>query len=273
VHYSDYDGGGHLTHALVGTEALPEEQPQREVHAEGKTAEGARGPLRAPARRRAPRESARSASASGGPPEVAAGEAQAAGPGPASPSDDGADPAPGPARSGDDGDEASGASDGSSADDLFDKDAAYPTGWSTSSFVRAWGVLTSWLSDFAVEVLRGSRAERSEEGRPAHRGRRGLVTELLSARLPGDLTFLAARFHEVVSALSVHQTLPSVTESALYDLLAALLLRSVYRVDVRRGLVAESSHCTSLLDHQVEAAARTLSIADSELQVLDGMLA
>mmetsp|Transcript_68931 Transcript_68931/g.222806 ORF Transcript_68931/g.222806 Transcript_68931/m.222806 type:complete len:99 (+) Transcript_68931:304-600(+) len=97
--------------------------------------------------------------------------------------------------------------------------------------------------------------------------------ELLSSRLPGDLTYLAPRFHNVIAALSVHQTLPSVTEGELYDLMAALILRAIHRVDVQRGSLADNPYCTSVLDRQVESAAHTLGIEDPELQTLDAMLA
>jgi len=172
------------------------------------------------------------------------------------------------------GEDGAAASDGSDIDEtFFDQDSSYPpaAGWSQSPFVRAWGVLTNWLSNFALDVLHGARFEHYEEGRPAHKGRRDLLVDLLSSRLPGELSSLAPRFHNVIAALSVHQTLPSVTESSLYDLLAALILRTIHRIDVREGREAASSHCELVLDQQVQAAAHRLGISDSELHGLDAL--
>lgn len=163
--------------------------------------------------------------------------------------------------------------DASSGEDFFEKDTSYPTGWCQSPFVMAWGVLTGWLSDLAREVLlNGTRLEQGEEGQPSQRARREMLEQVLSERLPGDLTFLAPRFHDLVSALSVHQTLPSITESDLYDLLAALLLRALYRADTARGSRDANEHCISLLDRLVDTAVGRLGISEAEVQTLDGLM-
>merc|ERR1712062_659339 len=135
----------------------------------------------------------------------------------------------------------------------------YPTGWCQSPFVRAWGVLTGWFSDLAREVLlNGCRLQQGEEGQPSQRARREMLAQVLSERLPGDMTFMAPRFHDLVSAFSVHQTLPSITESDLYDLLAALLLRALYRADTARGSRDTNEHCVGLLDRLMDTAVRRL---------------
>jgi len=269
VHYSDYDGGGALPDAPGGAETMTEEPVQGAApRAAGGKADAAREILRAPVQERLQQGPACGpGEAADSPRADLRGDAEETGlpTDPLDEEEEGAGDNGGAAATRDDDDDDSG-------EEFFDTDSSYPVGWSESTFVRAWGVLTNWLSDFAREVLLGARIERSEEGRPAHKGRRSLLVELLSARIPGDLTFLAPRLYEVASALSVHQTLPSVAESPLYDLLAALVLRSIYRVEVRRGRVVDNPDCSSLLDRNVEAAARRLSISDSELQTLDGML-
>jgi len=137
----------------------------------------------------------------------------------------------------------------------------------------AWGVLTGWFSDLAREVLlNGTRLEQGEEGQPSQRARREMLEQVLSERLPGDLTCLAPRFHDLVSALSVHQTLPSITESDLYDLLAALLLRALYRADTARGSRDANEHCIGLLDRLVDTAVGRLGISEAEVQTLDGVM-
>merc|ERR1719188_2135494 len=110
--------------------------------------------------------------------------------------------------------------------------------WCMSPFVRVWGVLTNWLTETALSLLRGVNPVMGEEGRPAHRGRRALLLDLLCSRVPGECSFLARRFHALVDALGVHQTLPPVTEAKLYDFLAALLLRATLRADAKRGALA-----------------------------------
>merc|ERR1712176_938896 len=81
---------------------------------------------------------------------------------------------------------------------------------------------------------RNVEEEEDEETRPAHRGRRALLPELLNSRIPADLAFLAPRLQELAQWIGVHQTLPSVAESQLYDLLAALLLRALLRVETKQ---------------------------------------
>jgi len=163
--------------------------------------------------------------------------------------------------------------EGSSGEDLFDKDALYPTDWSKSDFVRAWGVLTSWLTDLAREVLNGARIELAEDlGRIPHKGRRDLLSQMLMSRVPGDLAFLAPRFTDLIGTLGVHQALPSVTEVKLYDFLAALLLRSLYRIEVARGVVETNTYSERVANRQVEQTVRKLKMSDAEIQILDDML-
>jgi len=277
VQYADYDGGGGLPDVLVGTETTKEEpiqtvrpagEPIQTVRPAGeKKVESVREILNAPVLERGHLEPASSAAADDRSSDLTAGKTEAV-----VPDSDNRTLDPGTAEGDDDQDSDAG-DDASSGEDFYEAGGSYPMGWSGSPFVRVWGVLTSWISDFALEVLRGARVEQSEEGRPAHKGRRDLLGELLSSRLPGDLTFLAPRFHDVISALSVHQTLPSVTEGGLYDLVAALVLRAIYRIDVRRGQFTESVSSAAIIDRHVELAARHMSIAESELEVLDAMLA
>lgn len=166
-------------------------------------------------------------------------------------------------------------SDGEAGDDLFEADAVFPGGkWTGSPFVRAWGVLSSWLTDLVMEVLRSGvqLPTVDEESRPAQRGRRELLLELLMLRVPGDAAFLAPRFHDVVRVLSVHQTLPLVTEMELWDLLGALLLRAVLQCDVCRGALETNPYCERVLNHRVETAAKGLGLAASELESLSGLL-
>lgn len=158
---------------------------------------------------------------------------------------------------------------------LFDWDATFPENWSGSAFVRAWGVLSSWLTQTAKDTLRGSRQPgvpgSCEEGRQAHRGRRSLLVELMTERVPGELTFLCPRLEVVVASFGVHQTLPSVAEFKLYDLLAALLLRAVFRAEVRRRAVDASDDHERVLQHRVNLAARALKVTDEELASLDAV--
>mmetsp|Transcript_132474 Transcript_132474/g.330378 ORF Transcript_132474/g.330378 Transcript_132474/m.330378 type:complete len:488 (-) Transcript_132474:151-1614(-) len=166
-------------------------------------------------------------------------------------------------------------SDDDAGDGFFDADAVAPGAkLAVSPFVRAWGVLSSWLTGLAVEVLRsGFRVPgRDEESRPVHKGRRDLLMELLLSRVPGDASFLARRFHDLAAALGVHQSLPSVTEAELWDLLAALLLRAVLQYDVRRGALDPNPYCEKVLDRQVSVAAQGLGISASELEQLVELL-
>merc|ERR1712032_238111 len=161
----------------------------------------------------------------------------------------------------------------SSGDDFFDRGMSYPTGWCESPFVRAWGVLTGWFSDLAREVLlNGTKFAQGEEEQPSQRARREMLEQVLSERLPGDLTFLAPRFHDLVGALSVHQTLPSITESDLYDLLAALLFRALYHADTAKGRRDANEHCIGLLDRLVHTAMDRLGMSEGEVQSLDAVM-
>lgn len=158
---------------------------------------------------------------------------------------------------------------------LFETNSACPaTRWDGSPFVRAWGVLTSWLTGPAMEALyHGIRYPTlHEESQPVFSGRRLLLRELMSSRVPGDASFLSLRFDEVVSALGVHQTLPTVTEAVLWDLLAALLLRAVLRCDVHRGVREPNPYCQKVLDYRVEQAVRELGLSVVELETLDAIL-
>lgn len=158
---------------------------------------------------------------------------------------------------------------------FFDTDAVVPGAkWSGSPFVRAWGVLSSWLTGVAVEVLRSGLRVSSldEESRPVHKGRRDLLMELLMARVPGEASFLSRRFLDIASILGVHQALPSVTESSLWDLLAALLLRAVLQCDVKRGVLEPNPYCEGVLNRKVSRAAQGLGISASELEQLVELL-
>eukprot|EP00811_Abedinium_folium_P012952 NODE_22029_length_725_cov_8.341137.p2 GENE.NODE_22029_length_725_cov_8.341137~~NODE_22029_length_725_cov_8.341137.p2 ORF type:complete len:158 (+),score=35.94 NODE_22029_length_725_cov_8.341137:111-584(+) len=141
-------------------------------------------------------------------------------------------------------------------------------------FVRAWGVLASWFSDGAREVLmHGIRpadiredVEDAQE-REAHAARRRLLRELLTERVSGELSFLAPRFNDIISALSVHHPLPCVTEHDLYDLLAAVLLRAIFRADMQR-LGDRDTYSERLLERQLEDAAHRAGVAPDEVEAI-----
>jgi len=95
---------------------------------------------------------------------------------------------------------------------------------------------------------------------------------MLMSRVPGDLAFLAPRFTDLIGTLGVHQALPSVTEVKLYDFLAALLLRSLYRIEVARGVVETNTYSERVANRQVEQTVRKLKMSDAEIQILDDML-
>ncbi|CAE8657499.1 unnamed protein product, partial [Polarella glacialis] len=157
---------------------------------------------------------------------------------------------------------------------LFEPDSVIPNGQSdVVSFVRAWAVLSCWLIDPALQVLRGAAPVRfNDDKRPGHKGRRDLLCELLSSRMPGELAFLSTRFHDLASSLGVHQTLPSVTEHSLYDLLAALLLQGLLHVEVQKGVLEQDSFQAGVMKKRTKDAAKKLGISDSELHTLATMV-
>merc|ERR1712062_115053 len=87
----------------------------------------------------------------------------------------------------------------------------------------------------------------------------------------GTSLFLAPRFNDVIGALSVHQALPAVTEIVLYDFLASLILRAMFRIDVNRCAIEPNSYSEAVLDHQVKKTQNNFNISDDELQILDAM--
>lgn len=166
-----------------------------------------------------------------------------------------------------------GNSDSDGEGDGFTQEDTVPDSRSQVPFVRAWGVLNCWLTDPALQVLRGASPQRvSEERRPGHKGRRDLLCELLSSRLPGEVAFLGSRFYELASCLGVHQTLPSVTENNLYDLLAALLLQGLLRVEIQRGVCDLDPFQAAVLERRVKVAAEALGISESEQLILMKMV-
>eukprot|EP00927_Polykrikos_kofoidii_P055042 TRINITY_DN49358_c0_g1_i1.p1 TRINITY_DN49358_c0_g1~~TRINITY_DN49358_c0_g1_i1.p1 ORF type:complete len:627 (-),score=108.10 TRINITY_DN49358_c0_g1_i1:151-2031(-) len=159
-------------------------------------------------------------------------------------------------------------SDGSSGDEHFDPDGVVqvPNG---IPFVRAWGVLASWLTDQARQVMHhGEHLERDEEARPAHRGRRVLIRDLIASRVPGDLSFMSSRLEDFTFALGVHQSLPSVAESNLYDFLSSLFLRSLLRADMKRGVISPSAVADAMATRFLEITSRKFGITDEELETL-----
>lgn len=153
-------------------------------------------------------------------------------------------------------------------------DAAAHQRWQPdSSFVRAWGVFTSWLTEPALETIhRGALPELGvEEERPDHMSRRALLTEVLMQRIPGPLSALATRVCEVVAAIGIHQPLPPVTETDLYDLFGNLLLGVLLQVEVTRGSCSTSTATEglALLRRKVDAASRNLGITAEELATLE----
>mmetsp|Transcript_34928 Transcript_34928/g.88852 ORF Transcript_34928/g.88852 Transcript_34928/m.88852 type:complete len:522 (-) Transcript_34928:25-1590(-) len=157
----------------------------------------------------------------------------------------------------------------------FDADTVFPgMKWQGSHFVRAWGVLSTFLTDLSKEAIcTGIRVQTTEdESRPAHKGRRDLLLELMLDRVPGDVSFLTRRFHDVVMVLGVHQALPSVTEADLWELLASLLLRAVFMCDVRRGSQDPNPYCEKILNHKVSVAAKQLGLSAPELAQLEELV-
>ncbi|CAK9016589.1 Putative RNA polymerase II subunit B1 CTD phosphatase RPAP2 (RNA polymerase II-associated protein 2) [Durusdinium trenchii] len=152
-------------------------------------------------------------------------------------------------------------------DDLYDPEVV-PDGKCSTPWIQAWATLNTWITETAKEVLRGAQLELAEDRRPAHKGRRDLLLELLTSRLPGEFSFLASRFYELVSSLGVHQALPSITERALYDLLAAVLLRGLYLSDAQRGLYVRDEVQVELLEQRMKEAAQCYGIAEEELKMM-----
>jgi len=108
-----------------------------------------------------------------------------------------------------------------------------------------------------------------QDERPDHAARRGLLADILLDRVPGELSSLSQRLSEVVLALALHETLPPITETALYDLLAALLLRTIYRADVARKARAGDHHHEAVLSKRLGDAVQACNIADDELAALE----
>lgn len=158
-------------------------------------------------------------------------------------------------------------SDSDGEGDLYDPDVV-PDGKCSTPWIHVWNTLNTWMTETAKEVLRGGSLEVPKDRRPAHKGRRDLLTELLTSRLSGEFSFLATRFYEFVSSLGVHQTLPSVTEHRLYDLLAVILMLQLYRMDARRGLFElDDSHVKSL-ESRMKEAATAFNISEKDLEIL-----
>lgn len=158
-------------------------------------------------------------------------------------------------------------SDSDGEGDLYDPDVV-PDGKCSTPWIHVWNTLNTWMTEAALEVLRGGSLEVPQDRRPAHKGRRDLLTELLTSRLPGEFSFLATRFYEFVSSLGVHQTLPSVTKHRLYDLLAVILMLQLYRMDAQRGLFElDDSHVKSL-ESRMKEAATAFNISEKDLEIL-----
>merc|ERR1711972_1242820 len=138
-------------------------------------------------------------------------------------------------------------------------------------YVRALGVLISWIHDRARDaLLRGILSSQDEQDtRPDHAGRRQLLEDVLLERLPGDLSFLAPRVVQVICAFQLHKTLPPVTDVLLYDLLAALLFRAILRADVVRKVRHRSKQDAAILSKQVEDAARKCDMQAADLKALE----
>lgn len=253
VQYGDYDGGG----ALPGVPPSSQE-PVAAAPCPGKVTQGSlKQLLSAPVLER---DSAECAPARGG---IAEESIEAA----ALAEDSCLDKEPGDSDCAEDGDVGD--------DGFFEAEAVFPSAkWSGSPAVRAWGVLSSWLTGLAKEVLcTGVRVPTlDEETDSAHVSRRELLLELLMARVPGDCSFLTRRFHQVIFALGVHQALPSMSEVYLWDLLAVFLLRATLRCDVRRGVLDPNPFCERVLERQIRLAAEGLGISTDELSVLDTTL-
>mmetsp|Transcript_71119 Transcript_71119/g.126060 ORF Transcript_71119/g.126060 Transcript_71119/m.126060 type:complete len:544 (-) Transcript_71119:39-1670(-) len=145
-----------------------------------------------------------------------------------------------------------------------------------SGFVRAWGVLTSWLTESAQRTIHGGTVPEihPQDDRPDFAVRRTLLNEMLTQRVPGDLAALAPRLSEVVASLGIHQALPAVTESDLYDLLGSLLLRVLLQAEVARGSCGASTATRGkeLLTQKVKQAAKNLRMTAGELAVLEAHL-
>merc|ERR1711924_424808 len=69
--------------------------------------------------------------------------------------------------------------------------------------------------------------------------------------------------------MGLHETLPPITETSLYDLLAALLLRTIYRADVARKARAGDRHHEAVLSKRLGDAAQACDIASDELTALE----
>lgn len=194
----------------------------------------------------------------------------------------------------------------SSGDDLFDAGAEPPQPPAVP-FVRAYGVLASWLTDMARNVLHvglppadgpatseqavaakcedelpwehpeDEVAGEAEEFRAPDQStrcqRRRLLQEMLTSAVPGSLSVLAPRLAQVVRVLGVHQSLPTAAEKALYDILVALLLRALLRADVQRGAMATSRDLEVLTDRFVEVSSKAFGLELSEIESLDALLA
>jgi len=158
-------------------------------------------------------------------------------------------------------------SDSDGDGDFYDPDVV-PDGKCSTPWIHVWNTLNTWMTESAKEVLRGASPEIAEDRRPAHKGRRDLLIELLSSRLPGEFSFLASRFYHLVSNLGVHQTLPSVTEHRLYDLLAAILINQLYHMEIKRGLFDLDNFQAELLDVRMKEAASAFNISEEDLQML-----
>lgn len=145
---------------------------------------------------------------------------------------------------------------------------------SLGGFVRTWGVLSSWYKASACGAVlhRGAALERVGAENADHAARRALLGHLLQARVNPEATFLAPRFQQVLDALWVHQTLPSVADLQLYDLLAAVLLRAVYRADQARGACHASAEVEVVLEREARATAKAYGVSDIELELLDEVL-
>jgi len=140
--------------------------------------------------------------------------------------------------------------------------------------VRVWGILASWVHERARDALwRGiAPACNEQDDRPDHMTRHQLLSDVLLQRVPGDLSFIAPRLLQVVSAFQLHEALPPVTDVLLYDLLAALMIRAVLRADVSRKIRPYSQREETIACRQVEHASAQCGMQEDEFRWLETQL-
>lgn len=143
-----------------------------------------------------------------------------------------------------------------------------------SSFVRCWGVLTSWWTDLAREVLAGMPAPmRDDEEDPLHAQRRLLLGTLLLDRVPADLTLLSPKLGELVTVLGIHQVVPPISDTVLWDLASAVLHRAIFEASVRAGTdLPTAQYLEGITEFRLSTAAKAANISDEELTLLKAVV-